>query len=497
MPSTRCCDLYEVLAVGQDATAAQIKKSYHALALKWHPDKNADDAAATEMFKQVQEAYEVLADPQERAYYDDNRDELLASDDEADDEKDANEAEAELDLYRWMSRDAFVDFTFEEDGFFAVYSGVFRELDEQEKTARYTPLRRPGFGGAGNDVGAVTDFYAYWLDFATVRSDGAFAKHDKWDLGDAPSPLMRRLMQQKNKAVRDRARKMFNDKVRRLARWVKSQDPRPCGHVASSVAEQEATAQEEAAAGGADERGTFTCVACNKCYKSAVQLSNHEKSGKHKAMVAKLKKQLEADVEGCKELEELAIVEDVCEEAAAYSGSGARADGGAAAGEEAHSSGGARGGARVTGGGGGGGKKKKKKGCCEEDEAAEEDLAAEDDAAIEQAVASTALPSPGLVALQTRQAFESTDEFKKMNKTQRRKALLQWEAENEHIMEALRAEGKEPKAEPAAPKEKKPEAPARKEKVHGSGAHSREIKTPKKKKAVYMGGGNSKVVEIE
>ena len=86
-----------------------------------------------------------------------------------------------------------------------------------------------------------------------------------------------------------------------------------------------------------------------------------------------------------------------------------------------------------------------------------------------------------------------------MNKTQRRKALLQWEAENEHIMEALRAEGKELKEvkEPKEPKEKKPEAPARKEKVHGSGAHSREIKTPKKKKAVYMGGGGGKVVEIE
>ena len=122
------------------------------------------------------------------------------------------------------------------------------------------------------------------------------------------------------------------------------------------------------------------------------------------------------------------------------------------------------------------------------------------DAAIEDAVAAVALPSPGQVALQSRQAFESTDEYKKMNKTQRRKALLQWEAENEHIMEALRAEGKV--ADPdqvKEPKEKKPEAPARKEKVHGSGAHSREIKTPKKKKAVYMGGGGGggKIVEIE
>ena len=102
------------------------------------------------------------------------------------------------------------------------------------------------------------------------------------------------------------------------------------------------------------------------------------------------------------------------------------------------------------------------------------------------AAMSTALPSPGLVALQTRQAFESTEEYKKMNKTQRRKALLQWEAENEHIMRALRSEGKEPKPEAEKPKEKKPDVPQVREKLHGSGAHSRESKTPKaKQKAVY------------
>ena len=89
-------------------------------------------------------------------------------------------------------------------------------------------------------------------------------------------------------------------------------------------------------------------------------------------------------------------------------------------------------------------------------------------------------------AWQSRQAFESTEEYRRLNKTQRRKALQQWEAENAHIMEALRAEGREPKAVEVAPREsKKAEGPVRKEKVHGSGAHSREIKTPRKKKAVY------------
>eukprot|EP00966_Prymnesium_polylepis_P120965 2795538-Prymnesium_polylepis.1 len=241
--------------------------------------------------------------------------------------------------------------------------------------------------------------------------------------------------------------------VRRLAKWVKSHDPRSCGDV-GVVDVGDGAAQEEAPA---DDKGTFHCAACNKWYKNAQQLSNHEKSTKHKQLVAKLRRQLKED-EDLKELEELAIDEgeDELEEPA----------------EEA------RGGAK-----GGGAKGKKKKG--RRDGLADGENAGDADGPpIELEAASMALPSPEDVALQTRQAFENSEDYKKMNKTQRRKALQQWEAEHEHIMEMLRKEGKEPKPE-AAPKEKKPEQPAKKEKVHGSGAHSREIKTPKKKKAVY------------
>jgi hypothetical protein len=122
----------------------------------------------------------------------------------------------------------------------------------------------------------------------------------------------------------------------------------------------------------------------------------------------------------------------------------------------------------------------------------------ETDAAIELAVVSSALPSPGLVALQTRAAFEASEDYKKLNKTQRRKALQQWEAENQHIMEALKAEGKEAPP-PKDPKEKKPDAPKKsdKTKVHGAGAHSREIKTPKKKKAVGFYGAKKGDASIE
>ena len=63
-------DYYEVLGVGRDASERDIKKAYKRLAMKYHPDRNPGDAAAEASFKEVKEAYEILADEQKRAAYD-------------------------------------------------------------------------------------------------------------------------------------------------------------------------------------------------------------------------------------------------------------------------------------------------------------------------------------------------------------------------------------------------------------------------------------------
>ncbi len=63
-------DYYELLEVERGADDAALKSAYRRLAMKWHPDKNPGDAGAEQKFKAINEAYDVLKDPQKRAAYD-------------------------------------------------------------------------------------------------------------------------------------------------------------------------------------------------------------------------------------------------------------------------------------------------------------------------------------------------------------------------------------------------------------------------------------------
>ena len=69
MPQKR--DYYEVLGVSKTATDDELKKAYRKLAKKYHPDANPDNKEQAEVkFKEINEAYEVLSDPQKRKMYD-------------------------------------------------------------------------------------------------------------------------------------------------------------------------------------------------------------------------------------------------------------------------------------------------------------------------------------------------------------------------------------------------------------------------------------------
>ncbi|MCM4168719.1 Chaperone protein DnaJ [Arenibacter antarcticus] len=63
-------DYYDILGIGKNATAPEVKKAYRKKAIEYHPDKNPGDSKAEEMFKKAAEAYEVLSDPNKKARYD-------------------------------------------------------------------------------------------------------------------------------------------------------------------------------------------------------------------------------------------------------------------------------------------------------------------------------------------------------------------------------------------------------------------------------------------
>lgn len=63
-------DYYKILGVGKNVSTEEIKKAYRKLAAKYHPDKNPGDKTAEEKFKDINEAKEVLTDPEKRKMYD-------------------------------------------------------------------------------------------------------------------------------------------------------------------------------------------------------------------------------------------------------------------------------------------------------------------------------------------------------------------------------------------------------------------------------------------
>ena len=63
-------DYYKTLGIDKNATEEEIKKAYRKLARKYHPDLNPNDAGAKKKFQEINEANEVLSDPEKRKKYD-------------------------------------------------------------------------------------------------------------------------------------------------------------------------------------------------------------------------------------------------------------------------------------------------------------------------------------------------------------------------------------------------------------------------------------------
>jgi curved DNA-binding protein CbpA len=60
---------YHILGISTDASQIEIKKAYRKLSIKFHPDKNEGDAFLSEMFKNINEAYDVLSNPDRKRFF--------------------------------------------------------------------------------------------------------------------------------------------------------------------------------------------------------------------------------------------------------------------------------------------------------------------------------------------------------------------------------------------------------------------------------------------
>lgn len=321
----------------------RIRKAYRKKALELHPDRNLNDVEnATEKFALVQTAYEILSDPQERAWYDSHRDAILSGNDDPGASDDPGRhynvrlTSAE-DIFSLMGRfSSSVPMTDSPTGFFGILDAFFEQLAEEERAAcewegQQMPVDYPAFGSAKDDYGSVAKpFYGSWSSFSTKKS---FSWKDKYRLSEAPDRRIRRLMEKENKKFREEGIREFNDAVRSLVAFVRKRDPRYVPSTQSEVERQKvlrdsaaaqaarsrAANQEKLAEGyvvpdWAQSRGDdnthdaefslseeesevehIECVVCNKTFKSEKQYEAHEKSKKHTKAVQQLRRQMKRE----------------------------------------------------------------------------------------------------------------------------------------------------------------------------------------------------------
>lgn len=198
---------YKVLGVECDSSDSDIKTAYRKLALKWHPDKNPDDLeAAKEQFQCIQEAYEVLSDPHERAWYDKHREQILRG-------KNSNYEDQCLDVYKYFSTSCFEGYEDDARGFYTVYRQVFVEISTEEADFISDEQLKeiPTFGNSKSlyeDV--VAPFYAYWSAYCTKKSYTWLCEYDIKEIKDRQ--ILRKIEKDMKKVVL-KARKMRNDEV--------------------------------------------------------------------------------------------------------------------------------------------------------------------------------------------------------------------------------------------------------------------------------------------
>jgi DnaJ family protein A protein 5 len=318
-------------------TLPRIKKAYRRKALELHPDRNYGDVEnATTKFAEVQSAYEVLSDPQERSWYDSHRDSILRGDTGAGDEEHFEHnvrLTSTRDILGLMSKfNSSTPFTDAPTGFYGILAETFANLAREEDAAcdweGVEATDYPEFGSADDNYEDVAKpFYRVWINFSTKKS---FSWKDQYRTSDAPDRATRRLVEKENKKFRDEGIREFNDAVRALVAFVRKRDPRYIPN-SQTEADRQKILRDAAAAQAARSRAAnqaklnehvvadwtksrepeeemfseseeeeveeIECVVCGKTFKSEKQYETHEKSKKHQKAVYQLQREMRKENE--------------------------------------------------------------------------------------------------------------------------------------------------------------------------------------------------------
>ena len=215
---------------------------------------------ATKLFADVQSAYEVLSDPQERAWYDSHRDVLLRGGETSgpggeEYSYDIRMTTSEQVLKLMMKFNGRLNFNDSQSGLYGGLQDFFQQLTKEEDIAcqweGLEPIDYPPFGHKDDTFeDVVRPFYNAWNGFSTRKT---YAWKDTYRLSDAPDRRVRRLMERENKRLREEGVREFNDAVRSLVAFVRKRDPRYQENL-QSEAQRQKTLREAAAAQAARSR---------------------------------------------------------------------------------------------------------------------------------------------------------------------------------------------------------------------------------------------------
>lgn len=282
----------------------------------------------TRRFADVQSAYSVLSDLQERAWYDSHRHDMLRDDSKlfnADPRQNTENTTAE-DIVRMYRRfNDQIDFSDSPSGFFGGLRIIFERLAAEESVASeqqgLDPVDYPSFGYAEDEFkNTVRSFYIAWNSFSTRK---AFSWSEQYRLSDAPDRRVRRMMEKENKRVREDAIHEYNACVRCMVAFIRKRDPRYESNVQNEAERQKVlrdAALAQAARSRAANRVKTTqegevplwtkaeqnetvqiddemekledqvhCVVCNKTFKTEKQYESHERSKKHGKAVRQIR----------------------------------------------------------------------------------------------------------------------------------------------------------------------------------------------------------------